>query len=118
MFQETDFLRFEVIPCVPATALTPRLKPISKDEGISGIKMAIKTRYSVVHIECATTCTLGPTDNDFGYNEHSAVDDQICLHQNTDCMQKVLLQLASSYNEQFVLHLWTSFKWDLVFTYK
>ena len=86
MLQETDFQRFEVIPCVPATALTPRLKPISKDEGISGIKMAIKTRYSVVHIGCATTRTVGPTDNDFSDNELLAETTRfVCIKTLTAC---------------------------------
>ena len=55
--------------------------------------------------------TLGPAYNEFGYNEHPAITSRfLCTILIDSNVKRVRLQRAPTYNEQFLLHLFTRCK--------
>ena len=55
----------------------------------------------------SSSVTLGPTYNEFRYNEHSTITTRFLCIKNIDNITK-----RFGYNEQFLLHLCTCCKWD------
>ena len=72
-------------------------------------------------LDIATFClnfehfALGPVHNELGCNKDPTKTDIFLYIKITACNVKKQLQQASTYNEQFILHLFTRCKRDLVY---
>ena len=69
---------------------------------------------------CLAIYILGPTYNEFGYNEHSATRSRFLCIKVIDCNVKKFSYNDHPliYNEQFLLHLFTRCKRDPVYVRK
>ena len=60
------------------------------------------------------TQTLGPTYNEFAYNEHLANNEQISLHPNNWLMWRAITR-STTYNKQVFFNRFTRYTWDPVY---